>query len=75
MRIMDPIAASELENKRRIMRKLRAGLHGPRVDDTSDDVVVRDLAGRPNGNDPRVESRTLADIRADLQATQPREWP
>jgi hypothetical protein len=55
----------EMEDRLRILRKLRAGLSGERLHDSSD-VSVLDQHGRPNGNDPHAQSHTVRDaVRSD----------
>ncbi len=50
-----------MENARRVIRKLRAGMHGPKVDDSTLDVSAYNQNGSLNGNDPNATPRTAAD--------------
>jgi hypothetical protein len=74
MKVAD-VSLQQMEHNARMLRKLRAGLHGERLDDPSD-VSSRSLDGRPNGNDPHAQSRTIADYFRTAQAMQPApDWP
>ncbi len=68
------ISLEAMQDKLRILRKLRAGLHGGRLHDDSDVSTYND-DGTLTGFDPHAQSRTVADMFRAAYEDRPRDWP